>query len=311
MQTNLSLIHSKNKAVFTLNPKGNFNSHIGLKMSGKYHLSLFVILLTILLLFNGCQKVINMDLAEAAPRLVIDGLITDSIGPYRIKLSQTGSYFNQPVLTPVSGAEVIISDHAGTTDTLKETAPGLYLTSKLGGVPEKNYTLNVLSENKEYSGSSTMLSHVDIDSLKVEKSLSGGFGFGGNGRNEAHADIHCFFKDPAEKNFYRIKVYRNDTINLENYRLFDDQYTNGKVTDLPVGRANVGDVVRVELISLDQSTYEYYRTLRDLLRNNPIFGSTPANPNTNLTNGALGYFGACAISSQTIVITEQLINRLK
>ena len=153
-----------------------------------------------------------------------------------------------------------------------------------------------------------MMSHVSIDSLKLEKGQSQRFGFGGNGKR---LEIHCFFKDPLEKNFYRIKIFTNDSTNLANYRLFDDQYTNGEITDLQAGRVKVGDVSRIELISLDKFAYEYYRTLRDLLNSNPIFGSTPANPNTNLTNGALGYFGACTVSSKTIIITDSLFNSAK
>lgn len=267
-----------------------------------------VISMIAIFIFNGCQKVINFDLVETAPLLVIEGLITDSVGPYRIKLSKSGSYFNQPVLPPVSKAVVVISDNVGTVDTLKETIPGIYLTSGLQGIPGRTYNLTVLSENKRYTGSSTMMSHVSIDSLKLEKGQSQRFGFGGNGKR---LEIHCFFKDPLEKNFYRIKVFTNDSTNLANYRLFDDQYTNGEITDLQAGRVKVGDVSRIELISLDKFAYEYYRTLRDLLHSNPIFGSTPANPNTNLTNGALGYFGACAVSSKTIIITDSLFNSAK
>ncbi len=270
-----------------------------------------VVSLILLFTLNGCEKVINLDLVNSAPRLVIDGLITDGFGPYRITLSKSGSYFNQPVLLPVTGALVVISDNVRTTDTLKETEPGIYLTKKLNGIPGRTYSLMVLYENRKYTASSTMFSHVDMDALKLEKSQSQGFGFGGNGKNGVRIDIHCIFKDPVEKNFYRIKFYTNDSINLENYRLIDDQYINGKLIDLPVGRVKVGDVVRVELISLDKSTYEYYRTLRDLLHTNPIFGSTPANPNTNLTNGALGYFGACAISGETIIITDSLYKNAK
>ena len=135
-------------------------------------------------IFYGCQKVINVDLAEVAPRLVIDGLITDSIGPCRIILTKSGSFFNQPILAPVNGAVVVISDNTGTTETLQEAVPGIYFTSKLRGIPGRNYTLTVVSENKKYCGSAAMLSHVPIDSLKIVKSQAGGFGFGGNGKNE-------------------------------------------------------------------------------------------------------------------------------
>src|SRR5659263_661217 len=190
------------------------------------------ILMITIFAFAGCEKVINPNLVESKPQLVIEGLITDGTGPYTIKLSKTGSYFNQPVLPLVSDAVVVISDNLGTTDTLK-------------------------------------------------------------------------------KNFYMTYIYTNGNRGYEDYKLYDDQYTNGKQTDLQVKRAHIGDIIRVDLFSLDKSTYEYYTTFNDLIHSNPIFGSTPMNPNTNLTNGALGFFGACAISTKTIIVTDSLYNSAK
>ena len=61
------------------------------------------------------------------------------------------------------------------------------------------------------------------------------------------------------------------------------------------------DTVVVELQNLDQATYDYYRTLYPILGGG--FGaSNPANPETNITNDALGYFGACTICRDTIII---------
>jgi hypothetical protein len=257
--------------------------------------------------FSGCQKVINVDLNEAAPQMVIEGLINDAPSPYTVTISKSGSYFNQPVLVMVSGAQVIINDNTGTTDTLKELISGVYFTKKTRGISGRTYTLKVISGDQEYDGSSTMFSHVNIDSLKLVKNDGQRFDFGGNNKKHTNVDIHCFFRDPEEKNFYRIKVFRNDTINNENYKLYDDQYTNGQETELRVANATAGDTFRVELLSLDQATYGYYRTLEDLLHTNPIFGSTPANPNNNLSNGALGYFGACAVSYKIIIVTEAMI----
>ena len=259
----------------------------------------------------GCQKVINVDLNESTPRIVIEGLINDRRGPYSVSITRSGSYFNQPVLPSVSGAQVLVKDNLGITDTLKEAAPGIYLTSKTRGIPGRTYTLQVIADNLEYDATSTMLSHVSIDSLKLVKSDFQRFDFGGNNGNDLNLEIHCFFKDPPEKNFYRIKVFKNDSINTQSYRLYDDQYTNGEETELRVSRAEAGSSYRIELMSIDKSTYGYYRTLDDLLFTNPFFGSTPANPNTNLSNGALGYFGAYASSSKTIIITDALINSVK
>ncbi len=269
---------------------------------------ILVVLSAVNILISGCQKVINVDLNEAAPKIVIEGLVTDRHGSYMLTISKSGSYFNQPVLQTVSGALAVITDNEGFADTLKESGPGIYYTQKLRGTPGRTYNLKVTSEDQTYEGSSTMMSHVNIDSLKVFKSLTQSFDFGGN-QNDTKYEIHCFFHDPPEKNFYRIRVFKNDSINTENYRLYDDQYTNGEFTELRVAHAAVGNTYRVELLSLDKSTYGYFRTLEDLLFTNPFFGSTPANPNTNLSNGALGYFGAAAISSRTIVVTQDLIKR--
>jgi len=270
-----------------------------------------LLLLLIIFVFPGCQKVINVDLNEAAPRIVIEGTINDRRGPYTVTISKSGSYFNQPVLPPVTGAVAIITDNSGITDTLKEVNSGIYISSKIRGIPGKTYSLKVISENQEYEGSSTMFSHVNLDSLTLVRSDPQRFDFGGNNQKEIPLEIHCFFRDPLEKNFYRIKVFRNDSINTQNYRLFDDQYTNGQVTELRVAHANAGDKYRVELYSLDSKTYGYYRTLEDLIFTNPVFGSTPANPDNNLSNGALGYFGAFAVSVKTIIITDSLIKSVK
>ena len=283
-----------------------------MKIKIKYiHLIKVLLTISIIVILSSCQKVINVDLNNATPHIVIEGLITDGPGPYNVIISKSGSYFNQPVLPPVSGAVVIISDNVGTIDTLDEMKPGIYFTSKTLGIPGHTYTLKVISEKNVYMGTSTMHSHVRIDSLGLVKTLTQHIGFGGDVRSNINVSIHCYFKDPVEKNFYRIKVITNDSIRMGEYRLYDDQYTNGQETDLRVGGAVAGDTDVIELFSLDNQTYEYYRTLEDLLNTNPIFGSTPANPNTNLDNGALGYFGAAAISSQTIRITKSMLNKLK
>ncbi len=75
---------------------------------------MFTISVISIFLLQGCQKVIEVDLNNAEPRIVIEGLITDSPGPYAVIISMSGSYFNQPELPPVSDAFVTVSDDEGT-----------------------------------------------------------------------------------------------------------------------------------------------------------------------------------------------------
>jgi len=51
---------------------------------------------------------------------------------------------------------VIISDNVGTIDTLQEMKPG-HILPQSSGNSGKDIYVKVISENKEYSGSSTML----------------------------------------------------------------------------------------------------------------------------------------------------------
>jgi hypothetical protein len=251
----------------------------------------------LILWISSCQKIVQIDLNSSDPKLVIEGVVTDSAGPYHVILTKSGSYFDQPVLPPVSGALVTISDDNGLVDTLVETQAGIYLTSKIMGQPGHNYALKVISESKEYDASSTMLSHVAIDSLKVEESI----GFGGR----KNKNVICYFQDPkGEKNYYRLKFYDNGKTNSQNYRLYDDQYTDGEKIGMRAGGAEEGDTDVVVLMSIDKKAYDYFHTLEDILQTNPFFGSTPANPNTNVSNGALGYFAAYAYSVKSIVVVK-------
>ncbi len=256
------------------------------------------ILLTVILL-TSCQKIVNIDLNNASPNIVIEAVIDNGPGPYMVKLSKTGSYFDTPVLPPVHGAKVVISDNNGIVDTLTEDSVGRYFAYKIDGIPGTKYSLSVQVDNVVYTANSTMMSAVNIDSLGIE--VTQRFSLGGRARKDSSLTIH--FRDPAnEKNYYRIKFIEKKLISPSSYRLYSDVYTNGEEIDLRVGRALRGDTDIIELISLDQYAYDYYRTLADIIRTNLIFGSTPANPNTNLSHGALGYFAAVAIRSKSIII---------
>lgn len=274
----------------------------------RYKIFIFLLFLTFPFSY-GCEKVINVDLNVASPQIVIEGVITDRRGPYTVTISKTASYFNEPALQTVSGALAIITDDFDNVDTLQEMVPGTYVTSRVRGFIGRTYTLKVVAEGQEFSGSTTLSDHVSIDSLRLRKSDLQGFDLSGNGDAE-DVEIRCYFRDPSEKNYYRVKVYKNDSINTENYRLYDDQYTNGLITELRVSYAHAGNTYRVELLSLDKSTYVYYNTLGDLLYSNPFFGSSPANPQSNLSNGALGYFGSYSVSTRTIIVTEEMINAI-
>ncbi len=257
-------------------------------------------------LLTGCQKVVSIDLNNANPRLVIEGIVTDQPGPYSVTLSMSGDYFAPSLyFPPVSNAVIIVTDNFGQADTLKETTSGTYLSSKLLGVAGSTYTLFVNADGKQYNAISSMPTKVSIDTLfAVVRN-----GFGGEGPGY---DIYVAFKDPPTPgNYYRINatssvVIPTDSIDGRRYRLYTDKLTNGNEMEerIRAGRLVVtGDTITIDLLSIDEATYNYFNTLNDILISDRApTALSPANPTTNISNGSLGYFAAYTIDSRKIVL---------
>ncbi len=146
----------------------------------KNHLTFFIILATIACCVISCQKIVSVDLNDAAPHIVIESVVTDSLGPYSVILSMTGNYFaSSSFFPPVSGALVIMTDSRDQQDTLKELVSGTYQTSTISGTPGISYQLKVVAQGKEYDAASSMPPKVYIDSLyfMVRKGFGGSTGY--------------------------------------------------------------------------------------------------------------------------------------
>lgn len=85
-----------------------------------------LIFIVLAILIPSCIEDFDLNLPEAEPRLVVDGLITNKPGPYYIRLTKskviniTSSWYsNTESVDPVSDAVVVISDNTGQKDTLK------------------------------------------------------------------------------------------------------------------------------------------------------------------------------------------------
>src|ERR1700744_3955404 len=94
---------------------------------------------------QACKKVIQVDLNNAAPQIVIVGNISDAPGPYRVQISSTVNFSASNTFPPVSGATVSITDSTiGQTEQLQESDPGVYLTHHVVGIHRHTYNLLVI-----------------------------------------------------------------------------------------------------------------------------------------------------------------------
>jgi hypothetical protein len=253
----------------------------------------------------SCQKVISVDLNNANPQVVAEAIVTDGPGPYTVTLTKSGDYFTPSLyFPPVTGAFVTIASSAGLTDSLKESAPGIYRTSVLHGSQGSTYTLRVVAGGKEYDAQSTMPARVAIDTLAALHARESD--------GDQVYNLYVFFKDPPEPgNYYRLNLRVSvpispDSIDGRRYHLYSDKLTNGNESVVRIRLRNYfspGDTVWVDLLSIDKASYDYFNTLNNILTSDRSPTSlAPANPNTNLTNGALGYFTAYTVDSKIIIL---------
>ncbi|MCK4560811.1 MAG: DUF4249 domain-containing protein [Calditrichia bacterium] len=272
-----------------------------------YKLQIIIFISFLTALFS-CEDVIQIDLNSADPQIVIDAVVTDQSGPYTIKINKTGDYFELSVFPAVCGAVVQITDDAGSFETLQETEPGIYRTDSLQGIPGRTYTLTVISEGAEYTATSCMPEAIQIDSLRYEYQPGSSFG----PDKEEGYKLHVHFTDRAGiEDYCRFKVFKNGQL-IKGFYLYEDKYTDGNSADYSDfedeagGIFDLNDTAYVELLTIDKATHKYYSTINNVLAEAatepPFMSVTPANPNTNLSNSALGYFGAFTVRADSIII---------
>jgi len=254
------------------------------------------LLVTVAFLLYSCQKVIRIDLSTSVPQLVIEGNIYDQPGSYTVKISRTVNFDLPNIYPPVTNATVTISDNAGQSEELSQVTDGTYVTSTLKGIIGRTYTLSVIVDGKTYKAISTMPKPVAIDTIYMKKSLF---------ENTKLITLE-FINYPYKKNYYHIVHFINGEQDT-GFSIFNDNTNQMEVisysfmsTDNTTPKLVNGDRIDVWLESIDKGVYEYYRTAN----RNGGRSASPANPVSNITNGALGYFSACSVRKGLFIYHE-------
>lgn len=259
----------------------------------------YAVLLSFFLMY-GCEDVITYELNSTTPRIVIEGAVTDEAGPYKVKISRSSDYFNFDSYNNVSNAEVIISDSRGNSETLSETSPGVYETADLVTHYNTEYYLKVKVGDDLFEASTILLEPIIIDSLSYEID-----------EDDEEYVVTSHFQDDPDKEDYAVTNFKLGD-RYEKPMAYSDRLTNGNYIetqrhDFHKDSLKTG-INRIEcrMRTVDANTYEYFKTLIEALAvGTDYFSSTtPENPKSNLSNGALGYFGAYAISRNSIDVKK-------
>ena len=257
-----------------------------------------LIFLTTLVAFSSCKKIINIDLKNAEPRIVIDGIVDDSGKPASVKISKSAVFSADNNYPKVSNAVVKITDNLGNTFTLTETSTGNYTNATLLGVIGRTYTLTVIAEGKTYTASSTIPRKMAFDTLIVQNNT---FGNGPPGSG-AIKNVAVIYEDLLGFGDNSHVIQSINGKSDKQTHVADDFFTDGGSSpfDLFTGdiKLKTGDVVKVELRFIDKNVFKYYSGILNLQDGNTI----PENPKSNISGNVLGIFSAHTSETKTITI---------
>ncbi len=261
-----------------------------------------MILLPILI---GCEEIIEIDINSTDPQLIIEATLTNSLDKNFVNITESTDFYNPNTYKTLSNAEVTISDNSGNTFSLEEISPGKYQHENLVAAPQNQYTIEVNYKNQKYNAGSFVPTSIEIDSLSY-KLESRPFN-----KDKTFLELHVYFQDnPDQSDFTRFVVYKNGE-KINRIFLYNDRLTNGNKIDFfffnfdHEEEFNSGDVIYVEMQTIEEQTHKYFNTLRKALARSsggPFGPTAPANPITNWSNNAFGYFSAFTVDSKSVTI---------
>ena len=257
---------------------------------------LYIILIGLIPFFSACEDVIDLDLKNASPQIVIEAKVVNHYERQEVKISQTKSFSDDNSIIPISNAVITVKEDGGQTYSFQETSPGFYQSTFFNGKPGKKYTMQVAVNNKTYTAVSLMPNPVVLDSITVTE-----LSFFGSTQKFAQVN----YNDPgnvANQYNYVIKV-NNEVRN--SYFVESDQFNNGKkvtgtiFNDDPELKKD--DLVSIDFQCIDLPIYRYFFALSQISGNGGP-PTSPSNPDSNFNNGALGYFSAHTSQIRTVTI---------
>ncbi|MFD0931373.1 DUF4249 domain-containing protein [Psychroflexus salinarum] len=265
-----------------------------------------LILLGFVGLFTACEDVVEVDLEEAQPRLVVDAILQWKKGTtganQSIKISRTRDFFErQP--NPVSGANVIVRNSSGMEFTFVESASGEYITDNFQPEINELYSLTIELDGNVYSAEETLKPVVALDF--IEQNNEGGF-------SGEDIELKAFYTDPEGiENYYLFKFFA-PFLAFPDFTVFDDEFNDGNQIFGLFSEEDLEPGMEVT-IQLNGISRDYYNFLEILLAQagsaGGPFETQPATVRGNIKNEnddeelIFGYFGLSEVDE--IIYTIQ------
>jgi len=268
-----------------------------------------VLIIIPILLLLSCIKKTDWSLKpQNTDLIVVEGIIVDTMGAQMIIITRPFTQLNETP-QPVSGANMIITNE-DSAYTLTERSPnsGVYLTkSSFIAQPGKHYTLLIALNNKLYSAKATMVPGIHFNALKYSKDV---------GDNLYHIDSVAKAFNTSDTAMWEVLL---DWSQVPGYENADPSKTKARLLYYTLPTLDVsqifapamesikfpaGTIIIERRYSLTPDHAEFLRTLiSETNWTGGLFSTVPANVLTNLSSGAVGFFGACSITTLSLTVS--------
>lgn len=260
--------------------------------------------LLFVLLFLSCDKVVELDLENGDPKIVIDAEIIWEKGTsgnqQSIKITRMAPYYS-PTTPKVSGAQVRVENSKGDVFTFNESEPGLYVCTNFVPAIDMEYKLFVNVDGQTLTATEKLIAVPPVEKIDQE--------FMADVTGEDLIVVTFYYKDPANQANYYLTDYKSDILPYPEYTSTSDEFVNGneineKFTDTDLKPGKVLDITHR---GVSKNFYNYMNLILEVTNSNP-FAATPGNIRgnivnaTNANNFALGYFRVCEANKLTYVV---------
>lgn len=251
---------------------------------------IYFILFSASLLLFSCKEIIEIDMKDANPLLVVEGEVTTETDSSYVRLTMSSNYYSADPNPIVKDAVVSVNGQPFYfVPSLNLYKPAAGFTGKRDSI----YTLQIDVNGKTYSAQTKLERMFRIDSFFQTWKEAGGFLPAGYALSYAAYDDRGRTKYTYYTQAIFDTVLQKDSFD-GNLILFDNSLTpinEAYNFEIPFLRLNTGDEYITIIRSVDKNMYDFLLAYGSQNPDIPgPFQSPPANLPTNITGGAVGYF---------------------
>ncbi len=254
------------------------------------------------ILLSSCTDIIELDLKNTEPRIVIEAKLNVSDSTFRADITMSNDFYDTGGFKKVTGANILLQKTGGEIYTVPETESGVYFLNNIIAKTNDEFTVSITdTEGNVYEADTKTPNTTQIIGIFPAPFVPPG---GGNPNDTTqYIQIMTLWKDSINiDNYYRLKTFVNNEYNAKDYLLTDDRVSDGDtLAAVIIHELYSGDLFSVELLSTDQKYFNYFMDLASIQGQGPS-STTPYNPRGNFDNGALGYFGIYTVSKLEILL---------